>query len=133
MRAYDSLYIDGQWVPSTGSGTIDVVNASTEEVMGSIPEGTPEDVDRAVAAAKAAFESWSTTDAAERAKVLQALADGLGARNQEIAETITGEVGMPLFLSQLDPGRSADRGGRLATSGSSTRCSGRSRSGTPSW
>jgi len=101
MRAYDSLYIDGQWVPSTGSGTIDVINASTEEVMGSIPEGTPEDVDRAVAAAKAAFEGWSTTAPAERAKVLQALADGLGARNQEIAETITGEVGMPLFLSQL--------------------------------
>jgi acyl-CoA reductase-like NAD-dependent aldehyde dehydrogenase len=101
MRAYDSLYIDGQWVPSTGSGTIDVVNASTEEVMGSIPEGTPADVDRAVAAAKAAFEGWSATDPAERAKALQALADGLGARNQEIAETITGEVGMPLFLSQL--------------------------------
>jgi acyl-CoA reductase-like NAD-dependent aldehyde dehydrogenase len=101
MRAYDSLYIDGQWVPSTGSGTIDVVNASTEEVMGSIPEGTPADVDRAVAAAKAAFEGWSATDPSERAKALQALADGLGARNQEIAETITGEVGMPLFLSQL--------------------------------
>ncbi|HXH56399.1 aldehyde dehydrogenase family protein [Iamia sp.] len=101
MRAFDSLYIDGQWVSSTGTATIDVVNASTEEVMGSIPEGTPADVDRAVAAAKAAFEGWSATDPAERAKALQALADGLGARNQEIAETITGEVGMPLFLSQL--------------------------------
>ncbi len=101
MRAYDSLYIDGQWVPSTGSGTIDVVNASTEEVMGSIPEGTSEDVDRAVAAAKAAFPAWSQTDPSERAKALQALSDGLGARNQEIAETITGEVGMPMFLSQL--------------------------------
>jgi aldehyde dehydrogenase (NAD+) len=101
MRAYDSLYIDGQWVPSTGTGTIDVINASTEEVMGSIPEGTPEDVDRAVAAAKAAFDGWSQTDPAERAKVLQALSDGLAARNQEIAEVITGEVGMPLMLSQL--------------------------------
>jgi len=101
MRAYDSLYIDGQWVPSTGSGTIDVVNAATEEVMGSIPEGTTEDVDRAVAAARAAFDGWARTDPAERAKALQALSDGLGARNQEIAETITGEVGMPLFLSQL--------------------------------
>src|ERR1044071_8771858 len=101
MRTYDSLYIDGQWVPSTGTGTIDVINASTEEVMGSIPEGTPEDVDRAVAAAKAAFAGWSGTDPAERAKVLQALSDGLAARNQEIAEVITGEVGMPLMLSQL--------------------------------
>ncbi len=101
MRAYENLYIDGQWVPSTGSGTIEVVNASTEEVMGSIPEGTPADVDRAVAAAKAAFEGWSQTDPAERAKVLQALSDGLAARNQEIAEVITGEVGMPLMMSQI--------------------------------
>jgi acyl-CoA reductase-like NAD-dependent aldehyde dehydrogenase len=101
MHAYDSLYIDGQWVSSSGSGTIDVVNASTEEVMGSVPEGTAQDVDRAVAAARAAFETWSATDPSERAKALQALADGLGARNQEIAETITGEVGMPLFLSQM--------------------------------
>src|SRR5687768_1136203 len=101
MRAYDSLYIDGQWVPSTGTGTIDVINASTEEVMGSIPEGTPADVDRAVAAAKAAFDGWSQTDPAERGKVLQALSDGIAARNQELAEVITGEVGMPLMLSGL--------------------------------
>ncbi len=101
MRDYDKLYIDGAWVPSTGSGTIDVINASTEQVMGHIPEGTPEDVDKAVAAAKTAFETWGQTAPAERQKVLQALAEELGARNQEIAETITGEVGMPMFLSQM--------------------------------
>jgi len=101
MRNYDSLYIGGQWIAPAGSGTIEVLNAATEEPMGRIPEGSAEDIDRAVAAAKAAFESWSITDVDERRKVLQALADGLGARNQEIAETITGEVGMPLFLSQL--------------------------------
>ncbi len=100
-KVCDKLYIEGQWVPSTGSGTIDVINASTEDVMGRIPEGTPADVDRAVAAARTAFESWSQTDPQERAKFLQALADGLGARNQEIAETICGEVGMPMFLAQL--------------------------------
>jgi len=101
MRDYDKLYIDGAWVPSTGSGTIDVINASTEQVMGHIPEGTPEDVDKAVAAAKTAFETWGQSAPAERQKVLQALAEELGARNQEIAETITGEVGMPMFLSQM--------------------------------
>ncbi len=69
--------------------------------MGHIPEGTPADVDKAVAAAKAAFETWSQTAPAERQKVLQALSEQLGARNQEIAETIAGEVGMPLFLSQI--------------------------------
>ena len=101
MKDQDKLYIDGQWVPSTGSGSIDVINASTEEVMGRIPEGTADDVDRAVAAAKAAFETWSQTSPAERGKFIQGLADALGARNQEIAETICGEVGMPMFLSQL--------------------------------
>jgi acyl-CoA reductase-like NAD-dependent aldehyde dehydrogenase len=101
VKIHDKLYIEGQWVPSTGSGSIEVINASTEAVMGRIPEGTPADVDRAVAAARTAFESWSQTDPQERSKFLQALADGLGARNQEIAETICGEVGMPMFLSQL--------------------------------
>ncbi|WCO67465.1 aldehyde dehydrogenase family protein [Iamia majanohamensis] len=100
MRTQDSLYIDGRWVPSTGTGTIDVVNASTEEVMGTIPEGTAEDVDRAVAAARAAFDAWSTTEPSERAKVLRALSDGLAERGAEIAEVITGEVGMPLKMSQ---------------------------------
>ncbi|CAN5609302.1 aldehyde dehydrogenase family protein [soil metagenome] len=100
MRDHDTLYIDGQWVPSTGSGSIEVVNASTEQAMGSIPEGTPEDVDRAVAAARRAFDGWAATDPAERAKAIQALSDGLKERAAEIAETITGEVGMPLKLSQ---------------------------------
>ncbi len=100
MRDHDSLYIDGQWVPSTGSGSIEVVNASTEQAMGSIPEGTPEDVDRAVAAARRAFDGWAATDPAERAKAIQALSDGLKERAAEIAETITGEVGMPLKMSQ---------------------------------
>ena len=49
MREYLKFYIDGQWVPSTGSGTIDVINASTEEVMGRIPDGSADDVGRAVA------------------------------------------------------------------------------------
>jgi len=101
VHDYDQLYIDGQWVQPSGSGTIDVINASTEQVMGHIPAGDAADVDRAVAAAKAAFETWSRTDVAERSKFIQGLADALGARNQELAETMCGEVGMPMFLSQL--------------------------------
>ncbi|MBX3313340.1 MAG: aldehyde dehydrogenase family protein [Actinobacteria bacterium] len=101
MQTFAELYIDGGWVEPVGSGTIDVVNASTEEVMGSIPEGSAEDVNRAVAAAKAAFDGWSITSPKERAGYVQAIAEGLAARQQEIAETITGEVGMPIFLSQL--------------------------------
>jgi acyl-CoA reductase-like NAD-dependent aldehyde dehydrogenase len=101
MRDFDKVYIDGAWVPSTGTGTIDVINASTEQVMGHIPEGTPDDVDAAVAAAKRAFETWGFTPREERAKYLQRLAEELGARSQEIAEVISGEVGMPIMWANL--------------------------------
>ena len=60
-RIHDKLFINGQWVAPAGTGTIEVINSTTEEVMGRIPEGTAEDANAAVAAAKAAFESWSTT------------------------------------------------------------------------
>lgn len=100
MQQYDRLYIDGRWVDAHGTGTIEVINASTEEVMGSIPEGDQVDVDRAVAAAAAAFAAWSATDPSDRAKYVQAIAEGLAARSDEIAETICGEVGMPIFLSK---------------------------------
>ncbi len=101
MQNYDKLYIDGAWVPSSGSESIDVINASTEAVMGRVPDGTADDVDRAAGAARTAFDTWSQTDPQERSKFLQAMSDGIGARNQELAETICGEVGMPMFLSQL--------------------------------
>ena len=67
--------------------------------MGRIPQGTPEDVDRAVAAARAAFESWSQTPLVERANLIRAIAAGLAARSEEIAATIAQEVGMPIGLS----------------------------------
>jgi aldehyde dehydrogenase (NAD+) len=98
---YDKLYIDGAWVPSTGDETIDVVNAATEEVMGRIPAGTADDVDKAVAAARRAFPEWSSKPVEERAKFVQLLAEGLAARSDEIAEVISQEVGMPVFWSKL--------------------------------
>jgi aldehyde dehydrogenase (NAD+) len=101
MQTYEKLYIDGAWVDPAGSGTIDVISASTEEVMGRIPEGTPADVDRAVIAARAAFPAWSQTAKEERGKLLQRLSEGLGSRMVEIATTIAGEVGMPMRLSQM--------------------------------
>jgi acyl-CoA reductase-like NAD-dependent aldehyde dehydrogenase len=97
----EKIYIGGEWVQSTGSGRIEVVNASTEEVMGSVPEGTPEDVDRAVAAAREAFESWSRTPVDERAEWMQRIAQALGERMDEIAALIAQEVGMPLKLSRM--------------------------------
>ncbi len=99
MQNFDQLYIDGAWVDSSGSGHIDVIHSATEEVIGRIPEGTPGDVDRAVAAARRALEAWSQTAPAERGKLLEQLAAALGARREEIGRTIAAEVGMPLPLS----------------------------------
>jgi aldehyde dehydrogenase (NAD+) len=99
VKVHNRLYINGEWVEPAGKGMLDVINSTTEEVMGRIPEGTPEDVDRAVAAARAAFDSWPSTGVGERAEFLQRMSDGLAARQNEIAAVIASEVGMPLPLA----------------------------------
>ena len=101
MQVRDKIYIDGAWAPSSGTGTLEVINSSTEEVMGTIPEGTADDVAKAVAAAKAAFPAWSTLPREERGKYIQRIAEGLGARMMEIGQVVAGEVGMPLNLSNM--------------------------------
>jgi len=101
LHVRDKIYIGGEWVQSSGGGVLEVVNATTEQVMGSIPEGTVEDVDSAVAAAREAFESWSQTSLEERADWMAKIAEGLGARIDEIAALIAEEVGMPVKLSNI--------------------------------
>jgi acyl-CoA reductase-like NAD-dependent aldehyde dehydrogenase len=101
VQVFDKLYIDGAWVPSTGSGAIDVFDSTNGEVIAQIPEGTADDVDAAATAAHAAFESWSQTSPEERAKYCTRIAEGLGARVDEIATVITREAGMPKWLSSL--------------------------------
>ncbi len=59
----DKLFIGGEWVEPTGDGSIEVVNPTTEEIIGRVPEGTAEDADRAVRSARAAFDAWSQTSA----------------------------------------------------------------------
>lgn len=98
-RIYDRFYINGQWISPVGSGMIDVINSTTEEVMGQVPEGSAQDINAAVAAARAAFDSWSMTTAAERANYLQQIAARLTERRDEVADVIANEVGMPLPLS----------------------------------
>lgn len=95
------LYIGGGWVPSTGTGRLEVIDSTTEEVIGTVPEGTPEDVDRAVEAAAAALPDWSATPVAERTALLTKVSAALGERSDAIGELITHEVGMPLTLSKL--------------------------------
>ncbi|MFP6580930.1 MAG: aldehyde dehydrogenase family protein [Candidatus Hydrogenedentota bacterium] len=100
MNVKDKHYIGGLWVNPTGSDTIDVISASTEKVIGRVPLGTAEDVDRAVAAAKDAFESWSQSTVEERSAIIASLSAGLAVRMDEIAESIAGEVGMPIKLAK---------------------------------
>jgi aldehyde dehydrogenase (NAD+) len=100
LQVRDKLYIGGEWVDPSGDETIDVMNASTEEVMGRIPQSTSADVDRAVAAARKAFETWSETTLVERADLMRAIAGALAARGDEIASTIAQELGMPIGLSK---------------------------------
>ena len=97
----DRIYLGGEWTASSGTGVLEVINSSTEEVMGSIPDGTAEDVDRAVSAARAAFESWSQTSVQERADWIGAIAAALGERGEEIAVLIAQEVGMPVKLAGM--------------------------------
>ena len=98
---YDKIYIDGAWVPSAGSGSIDVYDSSNGEVIASIPAGTAEDVDNAAKAARAAFEGWSRTTPEERAKAMTRIGEGLAARMDEIATVVTREAGMPKWLSLM--------------------------------
>ncbi|MFJ5556459.1 aldehyde dehydrogenase family protein [Streptomyces sp. NPDC093250] len=95
MKAYDGMYIDGAWRPAAGPDVIEVVNPADEEVIATVPAGTAEDVDAAVRAARAALPAWAATPPAERAARLAALRDVLAARQEEIARTVTAELGAP--------------------------------------
>jgi betaine-aldehyde dehydrogenase len=99
MQTRDKLYIDGGWRAPAGGKTIDVISPSTETVIGRVPEGTAQDADAAVRAARAAFGPWAATTAQERAGFLAKIHEGLKARAEEIGRTIAGEVGMPLKLA----------------------------------
>ncbi len=103
MRQHDRFYIGGQWVAPAGAGTIEVISPHTEQVVGRVPDGTPADMDRAVAAAREAFDNgpWPRLAPAERAAVVGKLADLYAARMGEFAELITEEMGSPITFSQL--------------------------------
>jgi aldehyde dehydrogenase (NAD+) len=103
MHEHDRLYIGGDWAAPAGTGTIDVISPHTEEVVGRVPDGTPADIDRAVAAARAAFDSgpWPRMTPAERADVVARLAALYAERQSDIAELITAEMGSPILFSQL--------------------------------
>jgi aldehyde dehydrogenase (NAD+) len=99
----DTLWIGGDWVPSEGGGTIEVISPHTEQVIATTPEASTADMDKAVAAARTALESgpWAGIDPAGRAEILTNLTASLGARADDIAQTITAEMGSPIMFSHL--------------------------------
>lgn len=100
MRNYLKHYINGEWVESTGSETMEVINPATEEVMGNISLGTEEDLDKAVQAARAAFPSFSQTTKEYRIELLEKIADEYAKRKDDLIKVITAELGAPLKLSE---------------------------------
>jgi len=101
MKTYEQFYIDGQWVnPAEGSTMLDVLNPATEEVIGKIAMGSAADVDNAVKAASKAFNTFSQTTVEERLALLGKIVEVYQTRYDEIAETISMEMGAPLSLSK---------------------------------
>jgi aldehyde dehydrogenase (NAD+) len=100
MRDCRQFYIEGKWVNPTESRDWEVINPSNEEPIATISLGSAADVDKAVAAAKQAFESYSQTAVAERVALLQRVIEVYKAKSEEMAETISLEMGCPLSLSR---------------------------------
>ncbi|MEU5903398.1 aldehyde dehydrogenase family protein [Micromonospora sp. NPDC047527] len=96
--------VTGHWIGGEtlagSAGTLPVVNPATGDLVAETPAGTAADVDRAVAAARAAFPDWAATAPAQRAEVLRRLGAGLAARKEEIAAVITAEMGSPIGMSR---------------------------------
>ena len=109
VHEHDKIYIDGAWVPSQGSGTIDVYDSSNGEVFGRIPDGNAADVDAAVKAARAAFPEWAAKSPEERGKFCSRIAEGLGARMDEIATVVTREAGHAEVAEPHGAGGPADQ------------------------
>ncbi|MGV0804988.1 aldehyde dehydrogenase family protein [Mycolicibacterium setense] len=100
MQNHDSNYIDGKWAVSSGTTRIPVINPANDEVIAEVVAGTAADVDAAVSAARAAFGAWSVTPVGERADYLAAIAGKMAERAEDLARTISSEMGCPISISR---------------------------------
>ncbi|TLM76166.1 aldehyde dehydrogenase family protein [Microbulbifer harenosus] len=96
----DKLYINGEWRDSKGGSLHPVINPATEEVLCEVIQGTLDDVDDAVAAAKAAFKEWRHTRAAKRQALMHAIADGMEARKQDLIAAVSQALGCPPHITE---------------------------------
>jgi aldehyde dehydrogenase (NAD+) len=99
MRECKQFYINGEWVDPVTANDLDVINPATEEVCAQISLGSEEDVNRAVAAAKAAFPAYSRTSVAERVELLESCAEVYQKYYNDIADAIREEMGAPQSLA----------------------------------
>ena len=100
MKEHVDFYIGGQWVAPVGSSSLDVVNPANEEVAGRIRLGCAADVDRAVDAARRAFETYSQTTTPERLALLDRIIAAYEARWEDLAQAMTLEMGAPITFSR---------------------------------
>src|SRR5262245_17906173 len=103
MQVHERLFIGGEWVTPSSTATIEVICPATEEVIARVPEAREADIDRAVAAARTAFDQgpWPQTKPGERADVMARLLAALQERAGELATTITQEMGSPISFSHM--------------------------------
>src|SRR3546814_14490023 len=103
MQVHEKLFIGGEWVAPAGSDVIEVISPHSEEVVGRVPEGTTADIDRAVAAARKAFDEgeWPRMSPEDRIAAVQRFADVYAARMLDMAQVIPTGLGSPIPFSQL--------------------------------
>ena len=101
MTTYTQHYINGAWQTATSQAFFEVHDASTEEVMATVPHGTADEAGQAALAARAAFPAWSGLTVEERCQYIDKIVAGLKARTDEMATAIAREVGMPIKLAKM--------------------------------
>ncbi|WP_393086378.1 aldehyde dehydrogenase family protein [Streptomyces sp. LN704] len=97
------LFIGGHWVRASGDRVIDAVSASTGDHLGAVPDGSRVDIDRAVAAARAAFDApsgWASWGTERRAAAMIRLADALDARSGATSDAVSAQNGMPITVAR---------------------------------
>ncbi len=101
MKDCRQFYIDGKWVAATTPRDFDVISPVTEEKIATISLGSASDVDKAVAAAKRAFETYGETSVEERLALLRKIIEVYQSKMELMAETISEEMGAPLWLAKM--------------------------------
>ena len=118
LAASRRMYIDGQWLEAATGAAYSVPNPATEEPLGTAPDATAPDMERAIAAARRAFDEgpWPRSTPQDRARVLTAIADGMERRKEELRQLLIAEAGATWLTHdiQLEQPINQHQGGCLA-------------------